>query len=245
MKESEGKGCCAPSRKPGPGPSGAQPLPLASHASEVFDEASIPGGKALLGTDEPQIPDDGEGPRRTKVVKPFRIMKTAVSNEQFAKFVEQTGYVTEAERFGWSFVFYSDVPKTIATTQAVSGIEWWRKVDGATWRDVHGPGAENAWQPDHPVVHVSWNDALAFAAWCGGRLPSEKEWEHAARGGLGDVRYPWGADEPDETEFMPCNIWQGRFPEHNTGTDGWIGTAPVRAFSPNGYGLYNLSLIHI
>lgn len=240
MKDGEGKACCAPTRTPGTGEANFQPMPPVDPAPEAFDAISVPGGKALLGTDAPLIPDDGESPLRTKTIKPFRIMQTAVSNAQFAKFIEQTGYVTEAERFGWSFVFYSDVPKTIAKTQAVAGIEWWRKVESATWRDVHGPGTEDTWYPDHPVVQVSWNDALVFARWCGGRLPTELEWEHAARGGLGDVRYPWGANEPEEANFLPCNIWQGRFPEKNTGADGWVGTAPVRAYQPNGYGLYNI-----
>ena len=240
MEDGEGNACCAPSRTPGSRPASVVHVPLAAQAPDILDQVAIPGGKALLGTNEPLIPDDGEGPLRTKAVKPFRIMKTAVTNEQFAKFVERSGYVTEAERFGWSFVFYSDVPKSIPKTQAVAGIEWWRKVEGATWRAVHGPGTEDRWQPDHPVVQVSWNDAKAFAAWCGGRLPTEPEWEHAARGGLADVRFPWGTDEPDDTNTMPCNIWQGQFPAHNTGADDWISTAPVKAFAPNGFGLYNM-----
>ncbi len=241
LEDAGGKTCCAPVRTEGTKKPNPQPVSRLSLTPTSFDTATIPGGKAWLGTDAPVIPGDGEGPLRAKTVKPFRLMKTAVSNEQFEKFVEQTGYVTEAEQFGWSFVFYSDVPKSIPETQAVAGTEWWRKVEGATWRAIHGPGTEDAWHPDHPVVQVSWNDALAFAGWCGGRLPIEAEWEHAARGGFADVRYPWGDEEPDDTEFMPCNIWQGQFPQSNTVADGWPGTAPVDAFTPNSYGLYNMA----
>ncbi len=195
----------------------------------------------MVGTATPHIAVDGEGPLRSKTLAPFRIGTTAVTNQMFAEFIEDTGFVTEAERFGWSFVFWSDVPASIRETLAVHGVEWWRRVDGANWRDVCGPGTrEQAWQPDHPVVHVSWNDATAFAKWAGGRLPTEAEWEHAARGGLGDVRFPWGDDEPDEDTVLPCNIWQGRFPETNTSADGWVTTASAESFEANGYGLFNM-----
>ncbi|KAJ56678.1 sulfatase modifying factor 1 (C-alpha-formyglycine- generating enzyme 1) [Actibacterium mucosum KCTC 23349] len=205
------------------------------------DAVAIPGGTALVGTAAPEIPDDGEDPIRRQKVKPFRMGATAVSNAQFAEFVEATGYMTEAERIGWSFVFWAQVPENVGPTQAVAEVQWWRRVDGANWRDVNGPGtADAAWHPDHPVVQVSWNDARAYAAWVGGALPTEAEWEHAARGGLGDVRFPWGNDEPNDTNYLPCNIWQGRFPEVNTVQDGFYTTAPARSFEPNGFGLYNL-----
>ncbi|MEO0829484.1 MAG: formylglycine-generating enzyme family protein [Pseudomonadota bacterium] len=233
------KSCCAPAR--GGQAFAHRPEHISrAETSTAWGAVNIPGGKALVGTATPMIPLDGEGPLRTKTVSPFRIMKTAVTNAQFACFVEDTGYVTEAERFGWSYVFHADVPKQISETQGVAGLEWWRRVEGADWREIHGPGSAAETHSDHPVVQVSWNDALAFAAWCGGRLPSEAEWEHAARGGLGDVRYPWGQEDPDETGHFPCNIWQGRFPDVNTGADGWSGTAPVDAFAPNGYGLFNM-----
>lgn len=202
---------------------------------------AIPGGAALVGTAQPVLPDDGEGPLRKVKLKPFLMGATAVTNAEFAAFVSETGHVTEAERFGWSFVFWAQVPRSIGATDALLDAEWWRRVDGANWRDINGPGTHDAaWHPDHPVVHVSWNDARAYAAWVGGRLPSEAEWEHAARGGLGDVPFPWGEAVPDDTHNLPCNIWQGRFPDLNTGADGHITTAPARSFKTNGYGLYNL-----
>jgi len=206
-----------------------------------FPVVTVPGGRAIVGTSRPVIVEDAESPVSVKKVKAFLIGETAVTNAQFAAFIEDTGHVTEAERFGWSFVFWAQVANRFGPTEGVAGIEWWRRVDGANWRDINGPGtAEEFWLPDHPVVHVSWNDAQAYASWAGGRLPSELEWEHAARGGLGDVRYPWGDREPDDSNFQPCNIWQGRFPHKNLRKDGYESTAPARSFAPNGYGLYSL-----
>jgi len=162
-----------------------------------------------------------------------------VSNAEFADFAEQTGYVTEAEGFGWSFVFHLQLPTTQTTLQGAAGAQWWRRVDGANWRRPAGPlGAESL--PDHPAVHLSWTDAQAYCAWVGGRLPREAEWEHAARGGLGDVTYPWGDAPPDDREHLPCNIWQGTFPTHNSLADGYSTTAPAISFDANGYGLYNM-----
>ena len=198
---------------------------------------AISGGVSLVGTASPIISEDGEGPFQRTKVKPFRIGATAVSNEEFSRFVQSTGYITDAERIGWSFVFWTDVPADVSGTRAVSGAEWWRKLDGARWDCVDGRSEPIQ---DHPVVHVSWNDAQAYAAWVGGRLPSEAEWEHAARGGLGDVRFPWGDREPDDTSYFPCNIWQGYFPNVNKAADGFLATAPVRSFGPNGFGLYNM-----
>ncbi len=154
--------------------------------------------------------------------------------------MEATGYRTEAERIGSSFVFAGFLSPDSPPSQAVAAAPWWRLVEGADWRRIHGTGSEDSWLPAHPVVHVSWNDAAAFARWAGGRLPSEAEWEHAARGGLGDVRYPWGSRHPNDEDFFPCNIWQGRFPEVDLALDGYAGTAPAASFEPNGYGLFNM-----
>lgn len=202
---------------------------------------SVPAAVAQVGTSAPYFPQDGEGHLRRRKLKPFKIAPTAVTNAEFAAFVDAIGYVTEAERFGWSFVFWDQVPEAVGATQAVQEVRWWRRVDGATWRDINGPGtAKDSWHLDHPVVQVSWNDAQAYAKWAGGRLPTEAEWEHAARGGLGDVPFPWGHKEPNDTDHFPCNIFQGRFPDQNTTADGYRTTAPAQSFAANGYGLYNM-----
>lgn len=200
----------------------------------------IPGGPALRGTDDPRMKGDEESPSHRTTLKPFAMMPTTVTNAMFAAFVEDTGYKTEAEKFGWSFVFLDTIPKAITESYAVAQAQWWRRIDQATWTSLHGPGSEDEWKPDHPVVQVSWNDARAFAQWAGGRLPTEAEWEHAARGGLGDVPYPWGVEEPDDHSYLPCNIWQGQFPHKNSVADGYFATAPARSFEPNAYGLYNM-----
>ena len=114
------------------------------------------------------------------------------------------------------------------------------RVDGACWNAPEGPGSDLAGRENYPVVQISWNDARAFAAWCGGRLPTEAEWEFAARGGLADPRFPWGDEEPEDT-LIKCNIWQGTFPTNNTIADGFLGTSPVTAFAPNGAGLYGMA----
>ncbi|OSP54794.1 formylglycine-generating enzyme family protein [Pseudoruegeria sp. SK021] len=233
--------CCTPAlRQDSPAP--AIPAPVRASEPRLPDNViAVPGGRTLLGTQQEVIPDDGESPLRPVTVAPFRMSATTVTNAEFAQFVDATGYVTEAERFGWSFVFWLNLADKTTATQGVAGIEWWRKVDGANWRDISGPGTQSAeCHPDHPVVQVSWNDARAYAAWVGGRLPTEVEWEHAARGGRGDVRYPWGDTPPEDTGFLPCNIWQGRFPDANTGADGYVTTAPAQSFAPNEFGFYNM-----
>ncbi len=232
----DGKSCCAPPRG---GTTQVHP-PISGHGSYLGDVINIPGGKALVGTNRPMIKVDGEGPQRTVRVKPFALGKTAVSNLDFQNFVSQTGFQTDAEIFGWSFVFHAHVPKETGHTDGIVGAEWWRRVEGANWRTPFGPYGGDACDPNLPVTHVSWNDARAFANWVGGRLPTEPEWEHAARGGLGDVTYPWGDQAPDDTDHFPCNIWQGDFPHVDTGADGFAGPAPVTSYLPNGFGLFNM-----
>ncbi len=184
-------------------------------------------------------PEDGETVTHAVELDGFVIDAHAVSNQRFAAFVAQTGFVTDAERYGWSFVFGGLLPDDFAETRGVANAPWWRQVFGADWRHPEGPHSDMVEREDHPVIHISHDDALAFCAWDGSRLPTEAEWEYAARGGLVGVDFPWGDDlEPDGQHRM--NVWQGEFPNANTAADGFIGPAPVTSFEPNGYGLYNV-----
>lgn len=196
-----------------------------------------------MGTEDAEgFPADAEGPVRPVHLSPFAVAATAVTNAQFATFVKETGWVTDAQRFGWSYVFHlllTDEARR-AATQAMAEAPWWVVVNGADWRHPEGPGSDAAAIPNHPVVHVSWHDATAYCVWAGCRLPTEAEWEYAARGGLAGARYPWGDELTPRGEHR-ANIWQGRFPDVNSGEDGWVGTAPVRSYRPNGYGLYNVA----
>lgn len=205
----------------------------------------LDGGAFWMGNeDEEAWRSDGEGPVREVTVSPFWIDTTAVTNEAYSVFVDATGYATEAERFGWSYVFQTLVPakikRKLGGDMRVRNLEWWIAVEGASWRKPEGSGSNIKKRLDHPVIHITWNDAAAYAAWAGKRLPTEAEWEFAARGGLERKRYVWGDELTPGGKHM-CNIWQGRFPEIDTAEDGYAGTAPVCSFRPNGYGLYNMA----
>jgi sulfatase modifying factor 1 len=246
-KNSEGKSCCSPSANRSCCAEGhaAPVIRRGSVAAEVRSRlVDLPGGSFLMGTDYAEgFPQDGEGPVREVTLDPFAIDRYPVTNESFAQFIRATGYRTEAERFGWSFVFWSHVsPRRFQelVEGTVAEAPWWCKVPGARWDAPEGPGSGLGGRERHPVVHVSWNDAAAYAAWSGLRLPTEAEWELAARGGLVQKLYPWGDKLRPEGKHL-CNIWQGEFPRHDTGDDGYAGTSPVDAFPPNGYGLYSVT----
>ena len=239
----DGKSCCAPSSgRDGEEKKHDAELPVSPDAGSTEGMVRLDGGAFLMGADDPEIwVADREGPVREVTLEPFWMDRCCVTNDQFAGFVDATGYLTEAEHFGWSFVFLNQIPKAHrkrAEPVTVQGIPWWARVEKADWRKPGGPGTNIQKSGDHPVVHVSWNDATAFARWAGKRLPDESEWEYASRGGLEQMLYPWG-NELTPAGKHRCNIWQGDFPKNDTGEDGYTGTAPARSFRANGFGLYN------
>jgi formylglycine-generating enzyme required for sulfatase activity len=217
----------------------------------------IPAGEFVMGTAD-NFKNKNELPPHRVKLDGFWMDETEVTNARFREFVEATGYVTTAEKpIDWeelkkqfpdgtpkppddklrpgSLVF-TPPPGPVPTDKAEV---WWKWVNGASWRHPEGPDSTLDGRDDHPVVQVSWEDAAAFAAWAGKRLPTEAEWEYAARGGLAGKRYPWGDEPASDDGPHRANIWHGTFPHLNTKADGHERTAPVKSFPPNGYGLYD------
>ena len=201
----------------------------------------LEGGRFLAGSEGTDtVPADGEGPIRPVTLDPFYMDHYPVTNERFGEFVRATGYETEAEKFGWSFVFAGHLGERAEPFEHPIGLRWWRKVANTDWLHPEGPDSSIKGREHRPVVQVSWNDAANYAAWAGKRLPTEAEWEFAARGGLEQKRYPWGDELTPDGKHL-CNIWQGEFPDRDLAEDGYSNTAPVDAFLPNGFGLYTIT----
>ncbi|XP_044141275.1 inactive C-alpha-formylglycine-generating enzyme 2 [Bufo gargarizans] len=198
----------------------------------------IRGGKFTMGSNAPDS-KDGEGPTKQVTVKQFAIDKFPVTSKDFREFVRATKYKSEAETFGWSFVFEDFVSDELKkkVTQKLESAPWWLPIERAFWRQPTGPGSSIKEKLDFPVLQVSWNDAQAYCKWLGKRLPTEEEWEFAARGGLKGNTYPWG----NTFEKKRSNLWQGKFPTLDTAEDGYHGVSPVDAFpAQNAYGLYDM-----
>lgn len=207
----------------------------------------IPGGRFWMGTDHME---DAQ-PVHQVEVKGFWIDRNDVTNEEFARFVKATGYVTIAERPLDPKEFPSLASEDLAPGSVVftppagpvsleNPLAWWRFVRGANWRHPGGPDSDLRGKEKYPVVHIAWPDAMAYASWAGKRLPTEAEWEFAARGGRDRESYPWGNDFNPNGKWM-ANTFQGHFPDKNSSRDGYAGVAPVGSFPPNGFGLYDMS----
>ncbi|MEJ6979626.1 formylglycine-generating enzyme family protein [Pedobacter sp. P351] len=218
----------------------------------------IPGGQFMMGADNDQASKD-EYPKHKVIVNAFWMDEHEVTNEQFAKFVEATGYVTTAEQKpDWEQLKKQLAPGTpkpdesqlvaasLVFTPPAEKVElndysqWWSWVPGASWKHPEGPESSIKGKENFPVVHVSWDDAMAYCKWAGKRLPTEAEWEFAARGGLINNIYPWGNEHVNKGEAK-TNSWEGSFPDNNTGIDGFEALAPVKSFKPNGYKLYDMA----
>ncbi len=227
-----------------------------NHRSTPAGMVWIPGGEFTMGTDA-EIGWADEKPAHRVKVDGFWMDETEVTNAQFRAFVEATGYVTTAEKpvdlDGIMSQLPPGTPPPPAEKLAPGSLvftsphgpvdlkdysQWWKWMSGASWRHPEGPDSTIEGREDHPVVQVSWDDAAAYAKWAGKRLPTEAEWEFAARAGLDKKTYVWGDEKPTDTSLR-ANLWQGEFPQRNSAADGFARTAPVKSYKPNGYGLYD------
>jgi formylglycine-generating enzyme required for sulfatase activity len=222
----------------------------------------VPPGEFTMGT-AAATPNRNETPSHRVRLRGFFLDRSEVTNAQFRAFVDATGYVTEAEKApDWEEMrkqLPPDTPKPPAGQLVPGGLvfvpptqpvptdrpehvaQWWRWTPGANWRHPEGPGSDLSGKDAHPVVQVAWADAVAYARWAGKRLPTEAEWEYAARGGKAGTKFEWGDEAPTDADGRRANIWQGRFPDQNTAADGYPRTAPVGQFPPNGFGLHDLA----
>jgi len=225
-----------------------------NHADTTSPEmVSIPAGTFQMGSNS-GAPD--EQPIHEVSLRGFKMDTTEVTNGQYAAFVKATGYITVAERQPDSSKYPDADPKLLRPGSAVffpvecstdAGTwetlhpPWWQYAIGANWKQPTGPKSNLKGRMNHPVVHIAWEDANAYAKWAGKRLPTEAEWEYAARGGLKDQEYCWGSGKQGDDGKWHANTFQGDFPHNDTGADGFVGVAPVKQYAPNGYGLFDMS----
>jgi sulfatase modifying factor 1 len=237
--------CCAPTgRGAFAAADGPRPSPPDDRAGDRrrhdIEQAVVPAQTFSMGDSRgDENRGDGETPVHRVSLGSFSIDATSVTNDAFAVFADASGYKTEAETFGFSAVFHLALaaPREDVMGPA-AGTPWWLGVQGADWRHPGGARSDIEALGDHPVVHVSWNDAVAYCTWAGRALPTEAQWEAASRGGLEGARFPWGDERGGDGTEHRMNVWQGTFPTRNTADDGFLTTAPVRSYARNGYGLW-------
>ncbi|WP_175718438.1 formylglycine-generating enzyme family protein [Burkholderia anthina] len=235
-----GQSCCVPARTSTDSPAVRATTDVrGAEGAHRVEQCAIPAGTFRMGDLQGDgYYSDGERPVHEVTLAGFSMDAVTVTVADFARFVDETGYQTDADRFGWSSVFAGAFEGSRQDVMGTApGTPWWLCVRGANWRHPGGAGTDALSTTDHPVTHVSWNDASAYCEWAGRRLPTEAEWEYACRGGIDGARFPWGDELQPDGQWL-CNIWQGQFPDVNTRDDGYRTTAPVRSYRRNGFGLW-------